>query len=483
MASIEKRGESSYRLTVSCGYDKSGKKLFKRKTINLSGIPEKKREAEANKLLILFQEEVEKGIYLDSGKMTFEDFINKWLKDYAEVNLAPKTLARYKEILTTRVIPCLGHLKLNKLQPTHLTEFYNLLREDGIRKDNKYTSKKDFIKTITDLGFTKKDIILKSGIDDSTLKRIECGDNVLASTVNKICSSINVPTNVLFDQVKQESGLSERTILHHHRLISTILTSAVQWQFILNNPAERVKPPKVEKKEAKHFDEKQVQYIFELLENEPLKYKLMVHLSIFCGMRMGELTGLDWKDIDFDNALLRIHQSSQYIPSVGTLTKSPKNESSNRTISIPPSIITMLKEYKVWQNGKRANSGDLWTESGRIFTATDGKPIFPNTPSTWFNKFIRKHNKSIMNDANISDDDKPYYLLPEVNFHGLRHTNATLLISQGVDVTTVSKRLGHARTSTTTDIYSHSLRKTDKEAADKLENLFKTENESLKKQG
>ncbi|MDF2892066.1 MAG: hypothetical protein K0R80_2433 [Clostridia bacterium] len=414
MAAIEKRGENSYRLTVSCGYDKQGKQIRKSKTIDLTHISIKKQETEAQKQWILFKEEIEKGIYLDAGKITFEDFITKWLKEYAEVSLAPKTLARYKEILDSRVIPALGHLKLNKIQPTHLTEFYNNLRESGIRKDGK------------------------------------------------------------------EGGLSERTILHHHRIISTILTAAVQWQFILNNPAERLKPPKVEKKETKHFDEEQIQYIFELLEQEPIKYKTMIHLAVFGGMRMGELSGLEWQDFDSQKQMLTIRQSSQYIPGKGIFTKSPKNESSKRLISLPKSIVSLLNEYKLWQNGEKATMDDLWVDSKRIFTKNDGTPIFPDTPSRWFTKFIKRHNKNIMKSKDMAEQDKGNFLLPNVSFHGLRHTNATLLISQGVDVTTVSKRLGHARTSTTTDIYAHSLRKSDLEAANKLDSLFNKQAEARK---
>ena len=416
MANIQKRGENNYRLTVSCGYDKKGKQIRKYKSIDLSSIPAKKQEAEAERQWILFKEEIEKGIYFDTGKITFEDFIYKWLKEYAEVNLAPKTVSRYKEILESRVIPCLGHTKLNKLQPTHLTEFYNNLRENGIRKDNK------------------------------------------------------------------TGGLSERTILHHHRVISTILNTAVQWQFILNNPAERLKPPKVEKKEAKHYTEEQIQYIFELLEDEPVKYKTMIYLAVFGGMRMGELAGLEWQDFKSENQMLTIRQSSQYLPDKGVFTKSPKNESSKRIISLPKSVVSSLNQYKLWQNGEKATLKNLWIDSNRIFTSKNGEPMFPDTPSQWFHKFIKRHNESIKNDKKIKEDQKELYLLPEVNFHGLRHTNATLLISQGVDITTVSKRLGHARTSTTTDIYSHSLRKSDIEAANKLDNLFNKETE-VRKQG
>jgi integrase len=407
MASIEKRGDNSYRLTVSCGYNKEGKKIRKYKTIDLSHIKPNKQLDEANKQWILFKDEIEKGTYLDSGKITFEDFIKKWLKDYAEPQLAPKTLFRYKELLNTRVIPALGHIKLNKLQPTHLAEFYNNLREDGIRTDGK------------------------------------------------------------------PGGLSERTILHHHRLISSILTCAVQWQFILNNPASRLKAPKVEKKEAKHFDIEQTEYIFELLEDEPIKYKTMIYLAIYGGMRMGELAALEWEDIKLENGLLNINKSLQHLPTIGTFTKSPKNKTSNRIISLPKTVISLLLEYKVWQNGEKAKLDDLWDYNyDNIFTGPNGKPMFPASISSWFHDFIKKHNGRILSDTRIPNKEKDKYLLPEVNFHGLRHTNASILINQGLDVTTVSKRLGHARTSTTTDIYSHSLRKADSEAANKLESLF-----------
>lgn len=473
MAAIEKRGENSYRLTVSCGYYKDGKKNIERKTIDLSHIKPNKQLEEAKKQWILFKDEVEKGIYVDSGKMTFEDFIQKWLKDYAEPSLAPKTLFRYKELLDTRIIPALGHIKLNKLQPTHLVEFYNNLREDGIRTDGLYLPKENFISLISELGFTSKDILTKADISDKTVANIKHGKAVQAKTAKKICRTLKVNINTLFEPKGNQGGLSERTILHHHRLISSILTSAVQWQLILNNPASRVKPPKVEKQEAKHFDIEQTEYILTLLDDEPIKYKAAVYMAIYGGMRLGELAGLEWTDIDLDTGLLRIHQSLQHITGQGTFTKSTKNETSNRVIALPSTVINLLRLYKVWQNGEKATLGDLWNEdSNYIFTTYDGDPIYPGTLSSWFHDFIKKHNKKIMNDDTIPKEEKDKYLLDEVNFHGLRHTSATILINQGLDVTTVSKRLGHARISTTTDIYSHSLKKADLEAANKLENLF-----------
>lgn len=482
MSAIEKRGENSYRLTVSCGYNTNGKKIVKRKTIDLSHIKPNKQQEEANKQWILFKDKVEKGLFLDAGKITFEEFIKKWLKDYAVPELAPKTLFSYKEIIESRIIPALGHIKLNKLQPTHLTEFYNNLRENGIRQDKKYTSNENFSEILSKSGLTLNDLAVKTGIQYRTIKNIKSGKNVMYSTASKVSEVLKVNINTIFDTVDKAGPLSEKTILYHHRIISSILTCAVQWQFILNNPALRVKPPKVEKREARHFDADQVEYIFQLIEDEPIKYKVMIYLCIFGGMRAGELNGLEWSDIDWDNNLLRIRQASQYLPGKGTFTKSTKNESSERIISLPDTVMSVLRQYKLWQNGERKNQGDLWIDSNRIFTKLNGEPIFPHTLGKWFSKFIKRHNDKIMNDLTISKDDKEKYLLDNVNFHGLRHTNATLLIAEGVDIATVSKRLGHAEISTTLNIYTHTLQKADRSAADKLENLF-NKNMQNKKQG
>jgi len=473
MAAVEKRGESSYRLTVSCGYDKQGKKLVKRKSIDLSHIKPNKREEEANKQWILFKDEVEKGIFLDAGKITFEDFIEKWLKDYAEHELAPKTLFRYKEILNSRVIPALGHIKLIQLQPTHLNEFYNNLRENGVKNNKKYASKEYFIDILASQGLTLKDVKEKAKVTDRTIYNLKYHKNISAAIAVSISESLNIKIDKLFNRIGEDEPLSEKTILQHHRLISSILTSAVQWQFIINNPATRVKAPRAEKKEARHFEEEQIEYIFLLLQDAPIKYRAMIYLSLYGGMRMGELAGLDWSDLDLENKVLEIKQSSQYLPGEGVFTKDTKNYSSQRIIALPATVITLMKEYKLWQNGEKANHGELWDKKcNRIFTTDHGTPMFPSTPSKWFSKFLKKHNEQIMNDPSIKPEDKDNYLIDEVNFHGLRHTSASLLIAEGLDVVTVSKRLGHSKPSTTTDIYAHQLRKTDVEAANKLENLF-----------
>jgi integrase len=388
--SIQKRGKNKYLLTVSAGFGVGGKRIRYTRTV------EAKSRKEAEKKLALFVAEVEKGLVTDSEKLTLEKFAEKWMTEYAEKQLAPKTVSHYRDLLK-RIIPALGHIRLGKLKPMHLIKFYNMLLEDGIRMDG------------------------KSGT------------------------------------------LSETTVAHYHRLLSSMLNDAVEWQIIADNPAARVKPPKAKKKEISHYDDEKVLLLLQKLEDEPIKYKTAVILTLFTGMRLGELMGLEWADVDFEKCTIRIRQSSQYVKGKGIITKDPKNESSKRIIAVPAEVMELLKTYKKWQNEERLKMGELWEESGRVFTQENGKPMFPDTPSKWFAKFIKKHN------------------LPHITFHGLRHTNATLLISQGTDIKTVSKRLGHAETSTTLNIYSHAIEKADREAAEKLSSLLMQKSSTVNK--
>ena len=116
-----------------------------------------------------------------------------------------------------------------------------------------------------------------------------------------------------------------------------------------------------------------------------------------------------------------------------------------------------MKIYKQWQIERKLELGDRWNNSDKIFTSDDGKPLHPDTLSSWFAKFIKAHTNE----------------LPTISIHSLRHTNATLQIAGGVPLTTVAKRLGHSNTVTTGRIYAHAIQSADAAAAETIENLLK----------
>jgi len=168
------------------------------------------------------------------------------------------------------------------------------------------------------------------------------------------------------------------------------------------------------------------------------------------GARLGEIMGLEWQDIDDENKIISIRQASQYLPGQGTFTKDPKNETSKRKISVNDTLLSLLKSYKEDQQKKGFICGD----NNRLFITWNGKPMPPHTISKWFPEFIEANK------------------LPKLNFHGLRHTSATFLISKGMDIETVAGRLGHSTSATTQNIYSHFLESKDKKAARLMEITF-----------
>jgi len=389
--SIEKRGKNSYRLTVSEGFDLNGRPMIHRKTIHGT-----KKEAEVE--LAKFVTEVQNGLVIDGKSLKFSEFVDVWKRDYGSKELAPTTYKRYCRMLETRILPYFGHFYINKIRPTDIMKFYDLLEKDT-------------------------QLVRKKGNNGSKTKK----------------------------------PLSGKTILEHHRLLRAMLHRAVYWQLIVSNPAERVQPPRSKKPKRRSYDDEQTKILLENLEKltvEDTKYKVAIILTIFTGVRLGELMGLEWQDVDFRNGIISINRSSQYLSDMGVFTKVPKTESSIREIAIPEFIISLLEEYKLWYENQKSLYGELWTNSDRLFVQADGKPMHPSSISKWFVKYV----------STIG--------LPVINFHGLRHTNASLLVAQNVDIAVVSARLGHAQISTTLDFYVHPLLSHNRKAGYALENLL-----------
>lgn len=452
MASIKRRGNSAT-IEVSNAFDVNGKRIRPNLTIKREPtMSDKKWEQLIQKTAIEFEDRVKKGIYYDGNKMTFAEFVVHWRERYAQQNLAPKTLYEYERHLA-RINAAIGHKNIAQIQPLHILQFYNNLAEKGIREDTLYHSNEKFTRYLIDNEIDPRALSQIAEINVNTAKRILNGDNT--NLAPKICQKLNIKIKEYFDAVYQNSGaLSERTLQHHHRTLNAVLQKAVEWQVILDNPARRVTTPKVVEKDMRYFEEDDILRLFALLEAEHIKHKAWIYTATFLGCRLGELGGLRWEDINFEDNLISIRQASQSLPGKGIYLKAPKNESSKRTISVSPTAMAVLKEYQNWQGEQKDALGDLWINSGLVFTKDNGDIMYPSAPTQWFVKFRRRNT------------------LPDVNFHGLRHTNAAILIGEGVDLQTVGGRLGHSKPTTTAKVYTHFLKKPDEKASQKLEDKF-----------
>lgn len=399
LATITKHGET-YRIRVSCGYDSGGKQIIKSTTWKpTDGMTPKQIEKELQRQAVLFEEQCRTGQFLD-GNITLAEFSKRWFINYAEQQLRSRTVTRYAELMK-RITPAIGHIKLCKLQPYHLIEFYSNLGENGVRLDTKYKPCDNFKQIISAAAYTQKALSEAADVSLTAIRSCIQGKNVSKETADKIKAVIK--SDNLFTAAEGKTKLSDKTIAEYHRLLSSILATAVQWQVLPSNPCERVKPPRIEHKEAAALESEQVVQLIQCLDSEPLKYRTAVMLLLYTGLRRGELCGLEWDDIDLNKGIVKINKSVLYSSERGLYEDAPKTQSSNRTVAIPPDMIKLLKMYKSEQTKQRLIMGDQWQECGKVFTSENGSVINPDTLSSWFKRFVQRNN------------------LPDIHIHSLRH--------------------------------------------------------------
>ena len=252
-------------------------------------------------------------------------------------------------------------------------------------------------------------------------------------------------------------ALNSNTVLHYHKLLSTMFKTAVLWGMISGNPCERVKPPRVGAKEPKYLDEKQSAIMLDLLEYEREDYRVMIRTLLFTGMRRGELLGLKWADFDLKKGLLQISRSVQYLPERGVYVDETKTETSKRIMKLPKMVVEDLKQHRIAQLEQRLKCGDRWIDNDFVFTNAEGRPFRPDTLSNWFREFIAQHND----------------VLPEITVHSLRHTHCTRLLEAGLPLKYVQERLGHKNINVTMNIYNHLTRSQAEQSKKDLENVFR----------
>jgi integrase len=257
-----------------------------------------------------------------------------------------------------------------------------------------------------------------------------------------------------YQEIHQKTTYSDKTIQHLYTIINTALKRAIIWGYITTNPNSFIEKPKVRKKEIQCYSPEEVEKLLNVLKNEPLKYQALIYLAIDSGARRGELIGLTWNDIDFNKKTITINKSVQYTKELGIFEKSTKTESSDRTIYISDTTISILKLYRKEQLKIQLKLANKWEKSNRVFTTNYGGNMHPDTPSQILEKIIKK------------------YQLKRISFHGLRHTSISLQISSGIQTQIISRRAGHSSISTTHSIYSHFFDNEFKAVADKMNNIL-----------
>lgn len=256
--------------------------------------------------------------------------------------------------------------------------------------------------------------------------------------------------------ISEQTGkpLSENTVEGVHACLCGILSDAMEGGFIAHNPAWRTYKYSGKKKEKKVADEDTVRLLMAALEKESLKYETFFKLLIATGIRRGECCGLKWSDIDYKERSIHVQRNVVKLTGEEIIVKDPKTSAGDRYVYFSYEMETLLNEYRQQcEYETKTHDEREMTDDDYIFRR-HGEAL-PMTPSTFTWKF-----KKILKANGLPEN---------LNVHSLRHTNASLLIAGGTDVTTVAGLLGHSQPSTTLDIYSHAFDKNKKNASRRMQ--------------
>ena len=256
-------------------------------------------------------------------------------------------------------------------------------------------------------------------------------------------------------QYKSRLGkpLSPKTLRHQYATLNLIFGYAEKQEMIAKNPMKKVDAPKKEKKPVDALTQEQAAQFFRLLSTCPLDFRCILQLLITTGIRRGECMGLQWGDIDEQASTIRIERNVSYTPESGIIVSTPKTANSIRTIPIMPSTLHLLKQWKEQTEQEYPN-----TILKSAFLFPKGKDVFaPRDP----NAVTRRVKRFMKNNG-----------FPDLSPHDLRHSCATLLLSQGADIKSVQEILGHADASTTLNFYVKADLRQMQAATEKLAAAF-----------
>jgi Site-specific recombinase XerD len=355
-----------------------------------------------------FLQDIENGLLPDADKITLGYWLVRWLADYVKPNVRIKSYEKYEACINSYVCPKIGHVGITKIKAPDVQKLLNDLLANGGRK---------------------------------------------------------------------KTGLSTSTVRATRRYLSMAFDKAVQIGLLSKNVIKSTTPPRLVKEEIRPFTEEQVNKLLAVAKEGEYFYfgvkqrrqpspdneyhKAMAYtvvaLALSTGMRLGEVFGLKWSNIDFEKNTVYVQRALVSSNTKGMIFEDPKTKGSKRKISITSQVINTLKEYQKEQDQFADYLGDKFmNQFDLLFTNSYGKPVDTSN-------FTTRYFKKMLAQAEL---DRTF------SFHDLRHTHATLLLRQGVNIKVISERLGHSTINMTLDTYSHLMPDMQETAVIALEGIL-----------
>ncbi len=347
--------------------------------------------------------EVNDGTYQDPKRITVGEWLDLWMDEYM-VDVKQRTLDSYRTIITTHLKPAFGAVRLQELSAPEIQRFYNTLRREG----------------------------MTVAVRDENGKRIKRN----GKTVYK-----NAP-------------MSPKSVKNVHGVLHSALKQAIEIGYIRHNPSESCRLPRIEKPDISPLDSEDIQRFLAELRGHPFENIYIV--TLFTGLRQGEVLGLTWDCVDFENGTLTVKQQLQRVRKQGTYDLASTKTGKHRRLKPAPTVMQTLKNERARQAEKRLRAGDLWSNPlDLVFTNEVGRYISAQTLYLKFKDIAAAIGR------------------PDARFHDLRHSFAVLSLESGDDIKTLQENLGHYSSAFTLDVYGHVTDRMKQESSRRIEQYIK----------
>ncbi len=468
-----KKGEMKAKIQVS-GKDANGNaKLFYKLVTNDDNFSEPKFRKQVKRIAEDFEDEIinaikEEKVEIVSKKvLTFNELAEEWL-----MNIKAMLSKNYYVRACDAVKRFNAYLERNNLDKSPISAitvrdvqlFFNEFMFNGYDLRPTVKIKRELPKIVNFRGLERKKIINRC----SSYNMNHRGENISIETAKQICKLYDIDFKFYFELNDTHRQYAPETIKGYRRILRTLFNEAIRYEWIEKNPVCGTKITSgnnntslgaVHEKEVFTFTEAQeFLSLLDTISDEYMNKKIPLKFMLLTGVRIAELCGLRWSDIDLENKIVHIKRSRNYLPEFGVYEKEPKTRTSIRDIPLPDGLIKDLEAYKEWfrlADNNFDNKLDEYYFNVNVYR----QPVYPSITERHLSKFEKSHG------------------LKEVSCHGLRHTYCSLLLSQNVPIQTVSKYMGHSDSSITLKVYSHFIPDTQEKVVFALNNIISKKGE------
>lgn len=404
----------------------------------------------------LQQQRVE-GTYVEPSRQTVSEYLTTWVAAGCGGELRPWTRRGYESVVRNHIIPRIGDVPLQQLTREQIRAMYRDVRIGGYAK-GRSPERVDHLQHVA----TRYLSLQGAGAGRATIRTLVAELGAPESTVRywvRRCRELGLLDRR--EQVPMRPGAapigkrtSAKTVHNIHIALRAALNDAVDARVLRSNAARGALDPPKRRKAMKTWTVEELRAFLESIKDE--RTFALYRLAAQSGMRRGELLGLRWSDVKFSSNSLSVQQQwtgleddDEDFEDLEDLSPT-KSDAGRRAISLDRATIDALHQHRAAQEFERRSWHTAYQDNDLVFCRPDGSPFPPGSVTDEFEKFIAQIQAR------------------RIRLHDLRHTHATLLLEAGVDITVVSRRLGHASVKTTADLYAHVTARLQEDAATRI---------------